>query len=163
MKLGIVDTTFSRINMGKIALDELEKNKNIFGKVEVIRKTAPGIKDLPVECQLLFELEDCDIVMALGMVGAEDVDGVCAHEASTAIQGVMLANSRHIIEVFVHMKESVRDGKLDEKDLVALTEGRVRKHVHNAVWLVKNPEKLIERAGTGRRQGREDEGGSEAQ
>lgn len=172
MKLGIVDTTFSRVNMGKIALDELEKIDTVsFGaesekceseygneKIEVVRKTVPGIKDLPVECSLLFEKENCDIVMALGMVGGEVVDGVCAHEASTAIQNVMLKHSKHIIEVFVHMSEAKVDGKLDEKDLFLITNNRVRKHVHNAIWLVCNPQKLIEMAGTGKRQGREDEG-----
>lgn len=166
MKLGIVDTTFSRVNMGKIALDEIAKNKSsagegkLFGQVEVVRKTVPGIKDLPVECQILFEKEKCDIVMALGMVGNAPIDEVCAHEASTAIQNVMLKNSKHIIEVFVHMKESARkDGSIDEKDLFEITEDRIRKHVHNAVWLVESPQKLVERAGTGRRQGRNDEGG----
>jgi len=158
MKLGIVDTTFSRVNMGKIALDEIAKNKGVFGELEVIRKTVPGIKDLPVECQLLFEKENCDIVMALGMVGGADIDSVCAHEASTAIQNVMLKHSKHIIEVFVHMKESMKGGKLDEKDLIKLAGNRVRKHVHNAILLVKNPQKLVELAGTGKRQGREDEG-----
>ena len=158
MKIGIVDTTFSRVDMGKIALDEISKNGDSFGSLQVIRRTVPGIKDLPVECQILFEKENCDIVMALGMVGGEPVDGVCAHEASTAIQAVMLKTSKHIVEVFVHMGESIVDGKLDEKDLFRLTENRVRKHVHNAVWLVQDPKKLVERAGTGRRQGRDDEG-----
>jgi len=158
MKLGIVDTTFSRVNMGKIALDEISHNKNEFGKITVFRRTVPGIKDLAVECQILFEKEKCDIVMALGMVGAETVDGVCAHEASTAIQNVMLKHSKHIIEVFVHMGEAKSSGKIDEKDLFSITDNRVRKHVHNAIWIVKNPSALIERAGTGRRQGREDEG-----
>ncbi|MFH1307085.1 MAG: riboflavin synthase [Candidatus Micrarchaeota archaeon] len=165
MKIGIVDTTFSRINMGAIALDELSKiNENAGGdkeneKINFVRKTVPGIKDLPVECQLLFEKEKCDVVMALGMVGEADIDEVCAHEASSAIQQVMLKYSKHIIEVFMHMKESIVNGKLDEKDLYLLCEDRVRKHVHNAVWIVLHPEKLIERAGSGRRQGREDEGG----
>ena len=158
MKLGIVDTTFSRVNMGAIALDEIAKNKGGFGEVSVVRKTVPGIKDLPVECALLFEKEKCDIVMALGMAGNAQIDEVCAHESSSAIQQVMLKHSKHIIEVFVHMKESVKNGKLDEKGLLALCEDRVRKHVHNAIWLVQNPQKLVERAGSGRRQGRKDEG-----
>ncbi|MFA5108130.1 MAG: riboflavin synthase [Candidatus Micrarchaeia archaeon] len=158
MKLGIVDTTFSRVNMGKIALDEIAKNKGEFDTLKVVRKTVPGIKDLPVECALLFENEKCDIVMALGMVGGADIDSVCAHEASSAIQAVMLKHSKHIIEVFVHMKESMKNAVLDEMDLYLLTQDRIRKHVHNAIWLVENPAKLVERAGTGKRQGREDEG-----
>lgn len=149
MKIGIVDTTFSRVDMGKIALDELGR----YPQIDAIRKTVPGVKDLAVECQILFDKEGCDIVMALGMVGDAPVDGVCAHESSTAIQSVMLKYSRHIIEVFVHMNEAK-----DDEDLYILTDNRVRKHVHNAVWLIKDPQRLIERAGTGRRQGRDDVG-----
>jgi len=144
--------------MGKIALDEISRNKDEFGDISVFRRTVPGIKDLAVECQILFEKEKCGIVMALGMVGGETVDEVCAHESSTAIQNVMLKNSKHIIEVFVHMGEARVKGKINEKELFSITDNRVRKHVHNAVWLVKNPDKLIERAGTGKRQGKEDEG-----
>jgi riboflavin synthase len=148
--------------MGKIALDEIEQIKKSTEysqeQINIIRTTVPGIKDLAVECQILFEKEKCDIVMALGMVGAEPIDGVCAHEASVAIQNVMLKHSKHIIEVFVHMSESKKDEVVDEKDLFSITNNRVRKHVHNAIWIVKNPKKLIERAGTGRRQGRDDEG-----
>jgi riboflavin synthase len=159
IKIGIVDTTFSRINMGKIAIEELEKIKEQTKyKIDYIRKTVPGIKDLAVECQILFEKHNCDIVIALGMIGLSDIDEVCAHEASSAIQQVMIKNSKHIIEVFVHSKESYKNNKFDEKDFYLLTENRVRKHVWNAVWLIKDPQKLIENAGKGIRQGREDEG-----
>ena len=44
MKIGIVDTTFSRINMGKIAIDELKR----ISSIPYERYTVPGIKDLPV-------------------------------------------------------------------------------------------------------------------
>jgi riboflavin synthase len=150
MKIGLVDTTFSRINMGDIAVDELTKK---FSQIQYVRKTVPGVKDLAVECQILFEKENCDIVMALGMVGDAPIDQVCGHEASTAIQNVMLKFSKHIIEVFVHMNEAV-----DDKDLFNLCDNRVRKHVHNAIYLINDPTKLIENAGTGKRQGRKDVG-----
>ena len=55
IKIGIVDTMFSRMNMGAIAIDELKKN---FPDVEYVRRTVPGIKDLPVECKRLLETQN---------------------------------------------------------------------------------------------------------
>ena len=81
-KIGIVDTTFARFNMGKSAIDEL---KSIGTGYKVLRYTVPGIKDLPVGCKKMFEEQNCDIVMALGMPGAKPIDKQCAHEASTAL------------------------------------------------------------------------------
>ncbi|MCK5039080.1 MAG: riboflavin synthase, partial [Thermoplasmata archaeon] len=77
-RIGIADTTFSRVNMGSIAIDELKKTGTGF---VTERYTVPGVKDLPVACKILFEEKNCDIVMALGMPGAEDIDKICAHEA----------------------------------------------------------------------------------
>ena len=158
MKIGVVDTTFSTVDMGAIALDELKKS---FPKVQVIRRTVPGFKDLAVECQRLLKNEKCDIALALGMVGSALIDTQCAHEASLGIQMAKMNTSKHIVEVFVHMNEAKKkeDGSIDEADLLALCEDRTRKHVHNAVWLVTDPEQLVKRAGTGRRQGRADVGG----
>jgi riboflavin synthase len=150
LKIGLVDTTFSRVNMGAIAIDELSKN---YPTVEYVRKTVPGIKDLAVECQILLTTRGCDTVIAMGMVGEAPIDTQCAHEASIGIQWAKLNTNRHIVEVFVHMNEAK-----SEQDLFALAEDRVRKHVHNAVWLACDPQRLVERAGSGRRQGRQDAG-----
>ncbi|MCX8163424.1 MAG: riboflavin synthase [Candidatus Micrarchaeota archaeon] len=160
MKIGIVDTTFARINMGKIAIEEIEKinKQKIYPPIVWVRRTVPGIKDLAVECQILFEKENCDIILALGMVGPNPIDEMCANQASNAIQLVKLKHSKHIIEVFVHCTESLKNGKFDEKDFYKLTENRTKKHVYNAVNLIYQPDKLVENAGKGLRQGREDEG-----
>ncbi len=156
VKIGVVDTTFSRIDMGAMAVDELKKNHP---SVTIVRHTVPGIKDLPVECQRLLTIDGCDIAMALGMVGNAPIDTQCAHEASLGLQWAKLNTNKHIVEVFVHMNEAKRvDGTLDEAAFFSLTEDRTRKHAHHAVWLVADPQKLVERAGTGRRQGREDTG-----
>ncbi len=149
MKIAVVDTMFSRVNMGQIALDELKKN---YPDVEVIRTTVPGIKDLPVECKRLLDA-GCDIALALGMVGGAPVDAVCAHEASLGIQQAKLMTGKHIIEVFVHENEA-----WSEDGFFSICENRTRKHVHNAIWLASSPEKLVENAGKGVRQGKEDEG-----
>ncbi|MBI5227382.1 riboflavin synthase [Candidatus Micrarchaeota archaeon] len=150
MKIGVVDTTFSRVNMGAIALDEIKKSKN---KVTTTRTTVPGIKDLAVECKLLLEKEKCDIVLALGMVGGMEIDQQCAHEASLGIQQAKLMTNKHIIEVFVHENEA-----WDANELNEIFENRIRKHVQNAVALITDPKSLTENAGLGIRQGKDDEG-----
>ncbi len=149
-KIGIVDTTFSRVNMGDIAIDELKKQGTGF---KIIRRTVPGFKDLAVECKILIEKEGCDIVMALGMPGPEPIDKQCAHEASQGIMQAQLLTNTHILEVFVHMDEAK-----DDKELIWLTERRVREHAINAYNMLFHPERLIKQAGTGQRQGFEDAG-----
>ncbi len=150
MKIAIVDTMFSRVNMGEIAIDEIKKN---YPDVKIIRKTVPGFKDLAVECKLLLEKENCDIAMALGMAGGAPIDVQCAHEASMAIMQVKLMTNKHIIEVFVFENEA-----WNEKELMEIFDKRIRMHCHNAIALIKNPQWLVENAGTGRRQGKPDEG-----
>jgi riboflavin synthase len=148
--VGIVDTTFARYNMGEAAADEL---KRMGDAVDVVRRTVPGIKDLAVECKILFEEEDCDLVIACGMVGAQPIDKQCAHEASMAIQWTMLQASKHILEVFVHEDEAKSD-----QQLAWLMERRTREHAVNAHWMLLDPHKLREQAGMGLRQGFDDAG-----
>lgn len=50
-KVGIADTTFSRINMGKVAIEEIKKGASVL----IERYTVPGVKDLPVACKILIE------------------------------------------------------------------------------------------------------------
>lgn len=149
-RIGVVDTTFARFNMGDAAEDEL---RNHPGEYDVIRRTVPGIKDLPVECKILLEEEDCDLVVACGMVGRMPVDKTCAHEASLGIQWAMLQTNRHILEVFVHEDEAK-----DEAQLARLMDRRTREHAVNAFALVLEPERLRQNAGQGLRQGFDDAG-----
>jgi riboflavin synthase len=149
-RIGIADTTFARINMGAIAIDELKKLGTGF-KVE--RYTVPGVKDLPVACKKLFGERQCDLVMALGMPGGQEIDKVCAHEASTGLIHVQLMAGKHIIEVFVHEDEAK-----DAKELAFLAEQRTREHAANAYSLLFRPEELTRKAGTGQRQGFKDAG-----
>jgi len=151
MKLiGIADTTFARYDMGRAAIDELQKTGTGF---RIIRVTVPGMKDLPVACKKLIEEQHCDICMALGMPGPLPKDKTCAHEASTALQTAMLMTNTHIIEVFVHEDE----GK-DEKELAWLADRRAREHAINVYDMLFRPERLTARAGQGLRQGFEDKG-----
>jgi riboflavin synthase len=149
MKVGVADTTFSRVNMGAIAIDELKKHAS----VAIERSTVPGIKDLPVACKKLIEERRCDIVMALGMPGGKEKDRLCAHEASQGLITCQLMTNTHIIEVFVHEDEA-KDGK----ELAWLAEQRTREHAANTVKLILRPRDLENEAGTGQRQGFEDAG-----
>ncbi len=149
-RIGVVDTTFSRWNMGKEAIDELRSMGIGF---KIIRRTVPGVKDLPVASKMLIEEENCDIVIALGMPGKENIDKICAHEASQGLIQAQLMTNTHIIEVFVHMDEAS-----SETDLKQLTVNRTREHARNAYLLLFKPERLTKEAGTGQRQGFSDAG-----
>ena len=149
-RIGVADTTFARVDMGGFAIDELKKTGTGF---RVERYTVPGVKDLPVAAKKLFDERECDIVIALGMPGANDIDKVCAHEASTGLIHVQLLANKHVIEVFVHEDEAK-----NAKELAWLAERRSREHAVNAYDLLFRPERLSKNAGKGLRQGFEDVG-----
>jgi riboflavin synthase len=149
-RIGVADTTFARVDMGSFAIDELKKTGTGF---RVERYTVPGVKDLPVAAKKLFDERECDIVIALGMPGANEIDKVCAHEASTGLIHVQLLANKHVIEVFVHEDEAK-----NAKDLAWLAESRSREHAVNAYDLLFRPERLSKNAGKGLRQGFEDVG-----
>jgi len=149
MKVGVADTTFARVNMGSIAVDELKKHAS----VSIERVTVPGIKDLPVACKKLIEERNCDIVMALGMPGGKEKDRMCAHEASMGLITCQLMTNTHIVEVFVHEDEAK-----DDRELAWLAESRTREHAENAIKMVLHPKELTRQAGTGQRQGFPDAG-----
>lgn len=149
-RIGIVDTTFARYDMGKSAIDELKSNSNGF---KIIHYTVPGVKDISVACKKLFEEQDCDIVMALGMPGSKPIDKQCAHEASLGIIQVQLLCNKHVLEVFVHEDETS-----DEKELAGLADRRTREHALNTLDLLFKPENLTKNAGKGLREGFEDAG-----
>lgn len=149
MRIGVADTTFARVDMGGIAVDELRKHAS----AAIERVTVPGIKDLPVACKKLIEERRCDIVMALGMPGGKEKDRMCAHEASMGLITCQLMTNTHIIEVFVHEDEA-----RDDRELAWLAEQRTREHAENAVRLVLHPKDMTRDAGTGQRQGFHDAG-----
>ena len=136
--------------MSASVLDEWRKAG---ASVEAVRYTVPGFKDLPVACKILLEKRGCQAVIALGMAGRSPIDELCAHEASLGLQQVQLATGKHIIECFVHAPEA-----RDERDLARLMDRRAREHALNVYALVADPGRLARRAGTGLRQGRDDEG-----
>jgi riboflavin synthase len=149
-KIGVADTTFARFDMGKSVIDEL---KNLGTGFRIERYTVPGIKDLPVACKKLIEENGCDIIIALGMPGAQPIDKQCAHEASLGLIRTQLMTNTHIIEVFVHEDEAK-----DEKELKWLADRRSREHALNVYRLLFKKEELTKYAGKGLREGFEDAG-----
>lgn len=150
-KIGVADTTFAQIDMYKAVeqafKDAQREDKTV--KIEIVRYTVPGIKDLPVACKSLLTNNKCDIAIALGMPGSMPIDKQCSHEASIGIQHAMLMTNKHILEVFVHVDEET-----DTKKLVALAHDRAYKHAKNALALLKGRTTLTPFAGKGLRQGK---------
>jgi riboflavin synthase len=155
-RYGIVDTTFSTVDMGAIAVATLREAG--IAPNRIVRRTVPGFKDLAVAAKQMVERDGCSIVVACGMPGPEPIDKQCGHEASLAIGQAQLMASTHILEVFVHMDEARTDA-----ELIALCRNRVAEHAVNAFWLLERPEELLKRAGTGQRQGFSDLGPADPQ
>ena len=149
-KIGIVDTTFARVNMGALAIQYIKSSDY---DLNIERITVPGVKDLPVACKKLFDEKKCDIVIALGMPGPKPIDKQCAHEASTALLQTQIMCNKHIIEVFVYEDEAK-----DEKELIRLADKRTREHALNVLNLLFKPENFVKKAGMGLREGFEDAG-----
>ncbi|MEA3166470.1 MAG: riboflavin synthase, partial [Thermoplasmata archaeon] len=103
-RYGIVDTTFSTVDMGAIAVATLRDIGIVPSRI--LRRTVPGFKDLAVAAKQMVERDGCAIVVACGMPGPEPIDKQCGHEASLAIGQAQLMTSTHILEVFVHMDEA---------------------------------------------------------
>ena len=150
MKIGIADTTFARIDMGQIALDAISESGE---KIEIKRITVPGVKDLPVACKKLLEEEKCDIALACGWVGGQEIDKTCAHEASLGLIQAQLMANKHILGAFVFEMEAKTDGEME-----ILVKDRVSKHALNCIDLILHPERLKTNAGSGFRQGSEHSG-----
>jgi riboflavin synthase len=149
-RIGVVDTTFARYDMGAAAIDELRSSAP---GATIVRRTVPGVKDLPVAAKKLVEEEGCEIVMALGMPGPKPIDKQCAHEASLGIIAAQLLTNTHVLEVFVHEDEA--EGA---RELAELADDRAREHARNLAALLLKPALLARRAGTGQREGFPDAG-----
>jgi riboflavin synthase len=146
IKVGIVDTTFARVDMGKIAEETLKEE---LPNARIIRYTVPGIKDIPVAAKKLLEEEECDGVITLGWVGKTLTDKLSYAVSSMALQLVQLSARKHVIDVTVHEDEADSDEKLKE---IAID--RSRKHARNLAILIRDGGGGLRKyAGKGLRQG----------
>ena len=149
-KVGVADTTFARVDMAHYAVRALKAQGTGF---KVLRRTVPGIKDLPVACRQFFVEDGVDLCLALGMPGKAEYDLTCAHEASLGLQFTGVLSSRPIVECFVF--ESEASGP---RALAALARRRAEEHALNAYRLLFRPHDLARAAGHGLRQGFTDVG-----
>ncbi|MEM0361658.1 MAG: riboflavin synthase [Sulfolobales archaeon] len=151
IKVGVVDTTFARVDMGSIAEKTIKES---LPNARVLRYTVPGIKDIPVAAKKLIEESGCDGVITLGWVGKTLTDKLSYVAMSVGLQLVQLMSNKHVIDVTVHEDEAD-----DESKLYEIAVDRVRKHAVNLVkLLVGGGEALRPYAGKGLRQGMPDVG-----
>ena len=135
--------------MGEVAVKTLaEEAPQAF----VTRVTVPGVKDLPAAARRFLD-DGFHAVVACGWVGPETVDKTCGHEASLGLMQLRVLFGRPLLEVFVHEDEAK-----DPKVLAHVARERTREHALNAAWMLYDPDRLVEMAGTGQRQGFEDAG-----
>ncbi|HLM69955.1 MAG: riboflavin synthase [Thermoplasmata archaeon] len=149
-KIGIADTTFARVDMARYAVKALQARGTGY---RLLRRTVPGIKDLPVACRRMFLEDGADLCLALGMPGKAEYDKTCAHEASLGLLFTSVLEAKPIVECFVFEGEA--DGP---KELERLAQRRAEEHAENAWSMLFRPEDLTRRAGTGLRQGFADAG-----
>jgi riboflavin synthase len=149
-RIGVVDTTFARVDMARAAVRALQAQGTGF---KILRRTVPGIKDLPVACRQLFVEEEVDLCLALGMPGRAEYDKTCAHEASLGLLFTGVLEAKPIVECFVFEGEAA-----DDRELAALAERRAEEHAANAYAMLFRPQTLARAAGEGLRQGFADAG-----
>lgn len=149
-KIGVADTTFARVDMARYAVRALQGRGTGF---KLVRRTVPGIKDLPVACRRLFHEDGVDLCLALGMPGKAEYDKTCAHEASLGLLFAGVLEAKPIVECFVFEGEA--DGAAE---LETLARRRAEEHALNAYALLFRPDDLSRRAGEGLRQGFADAG-----
>lgn len=143
-KYGIVDTTFSRVDMGKYAYETIRKEDP---DGEIARYTVPGIKDMPMGATKLFE-QGCEGVITLGWVGKTKLDKYSYLATSIGLIQAQLLSKKHIMDVTVHEDE------VEERQLFSLARDRATKHAANLVKLVRDGgNSLSSMAGKGLRQG----------
>jgi len=148
-RIGVVDTTFARVDMASYAVKALHSQGTGF---KVVRDTVPGIKDLPVACRRMF-LDGADLCLALGMPGKAEYDKTCAHEASLGLLFASVLEGKPVVECFVFEGEAS-----GAKELAALARRRAEEHALNAYAMLFRPRDLARRAGEGLRQGFPDAG-----
>ncbi len=148
--VGVADTTFARVDMARHAVRALKGRGTGF---KVVRRTVPGIKDLPVACRRLFLDDGADLCLALGMPGKAEYDRTCAHEASLGLMFTGVLSAKPIVECFVFESEAAGPKELEE-----LARRRAEEHALNAYALLFRPQDLARHGGEGLRQGFPDVG-----
>lgn len=147
--VGVVDTTFARVDMARYALRVLREELPGY---RIVRTTVPGIKDLPGAAKRLLD-SGCDAVITLGWVGAKEVDKLSYLAASVGLIMVSILTGKIVVDVTVHEDEAS-----DPRALEEIAIDRASKHARNLALMLRDPERLTRWAGQGKRQGGPDVG-----
>ncbi|MEB3806265.1 MAG: riboflavin synthase [Desulfurococcales archaeon] len=149
--VGVVDTTFARVDMGEIAVRTIEENLSGY---TILRHTVPGVKDLPGAAKRILD-RGCEGVITLGWIGSREADKLSYLAASIGLILVEVLTGKIVIDVTVHEDEAPGD----PEKLKAIAVDRTRKHAINLVRLLREgPQALVKYAGQGLRQGYPDAG-----
>ncbi|MCG2880448.1 MAG: riboflavin synthase [Vulcanisaeta sp.] len=147
LRVGIVDTTFARVDMAKYAIEELRNNEP---SIIIERITVPGFKNTPWAAKQLIN-RGVDAVMVFGWIGPSLTDKITYAVASMGLILLQIEYDKPIIDVTVHEDEAS-----DEKELFNIAVDRSRKHARNLILMLRG--ELTRWAGMGLRQGRPDVG-----
>ncbi|MEB3757352.1 MAG: riboflavin synthase [Desulfurococcales archaeon] len=142
--VAVIDTMFSRVDMGSIAYKVLREELTSY-KIE--RWTVPGAKDLPGAARRAID-RGCDAVITLGWIGKREADRITYAVSSMGLVLLGVLTGKIIIDVTVHEDEAD-----DPSDLKRIAEERARDHAVNLALLLKDPHALVRNAGKGIRQG----------
>lgn len=145
--IGVVDTTFARVDMASEAIDEI---KSVAPDVRIKRITVPGIKNTIWGAKKLAE-EGCTALLVLGWVGPTLTDKLSYLAMSIGLIELQIHMDVLILDVTVHEDEAS-----DERELKSIAIDRARKHARNLIALLRGD--LTRFAGMGLRQGRPDVG-----
>ena len=148
--VGVVDTTFARVDMAKPVVRVLTEELPGY---RIVRHTVPGIKDLPGAAKRVLD-SGCDAVITLGWVGRAEVDKLSYLASSIGLIMVSILTGKIVVDVTVHGDEAE-----DPLELERIAISRAEAHARNlALMLLGGPQALTRWAGSGRRQGYPDVG-----
>jgi riboflavin synthase len=148
--VGVVDTTFARVDMARYVIDVIERELPGY---KIIRHTVPGIKDIPAAARRLIDL-GCEGIITLGWVGPGQVDKYSYLASSIGLIMLGIMTGKLIIDVTVHEDEAE-----EPEELKRIAIHRARAHAENLVALLKGGlQALTPKAGMGVRQGYPDVG-----
>lgn len=147
--VGIVDTTFARVDMARYAIEVLTQH---IPDIKIVRYTVPGVKDIPIAAKKV--LNQADIAMTFAWIGPSLVDKLSYLAASMGLIIIQILTEKHIIDVSVHEDEAEND-----EELLSIAMDRAKKHAINVVYLLtRGSQALTPYAGKGLRQGLPDKG-----
>jgi len=148
--VGVVDTTFARVDMAKVAIEVLERELPGY---RIVRHTVPGIKDIPAAAKRLIDY-GCDAIITFGWVGSHIIDKYSYLASSIGLIMLGIMTGKVLIDVTVHEDEAEKP-----EDLKRIAIDRARAHAGNLVALIRGGmQALTPKAGTGVRQGYPDVG-----